>query len=74
MPTPWSKRASGGALGALLLLLPAAGLRADGAPRPVGFRESARVHTGHAPVALALGDLDRDGRADAILVSDDSTL
>lgn len=43
-------------------------------PRTVGFRESASVPIGHAPVGMALGDLGGDGRTDVVVASDDSTL
>jgi hypothetical protein len=73
MRSGWTKTAPSRALGALLLLLPAAALHAT-PPRTVGFRESARVAIGHAPVGLALGDLTGDGAPDVVVVNDDSTL
>jgi hypothetical protein len=57
-------------MGALLLAAPA--VRAT-PPRTVGFIESARVHVGHPPVGLAVGDMDGDGRPDDVVVNDDST-
>ena len=59
---------------ALALGLLAAAARADAPAGRVGFHESARVGVGHAPVAIAVGDLDRDRTPDVVLASDDTTV
>ena len=64
-------RLSGSA--ALLLLLSASAVHAT-PPRTTGFHESTRAYIGHAPVGLAVGDLNRDGSPDVACVNDDSTV
>src|SRR5690348_14606639 len=73
MRSGWPTNVLARAVGAWLLLLTGTAVRAT-PPRTVGFRESARVIYGHAPVGLVLGDLNRDGRPDAACANDDSTV
>src|SRR5262245_25381900 len=60
--------------GALLALLHPGKAGADD-PHPLAaFLETARAPIGHAPIALAVGDLDGDGHADLVLLNADSTM
>src|SRR6185295_11457110 len=55
----------------IVLLLWAPGLHAEVPPAGGGlFRETARIPLGHAPLALAVGDLDGDGFPDVALAED----
>src|SRR5947207_12712237 len=65
-----SRRLSAAGLVLLLALRAHAAVPAPGAL----FGESARASIGHAPGALAVGDLDHDGRVDVVVVNSDSTM
>ena len=59
---------------AFLALVLACAARANESGARAAFRPGTPIAIGHAPLALAVGDLDGDGRLDVALASDDSTV